>query len=105
MRELTSKSEFDTLIGGDTYTLVMFTTVWSGPGKRIKPTFEKLAQQHDPDIAFATVDIEAAADISQEVGIGATPTFILFHQGEKVRALVGADPSALNDIVATAKTA
>ena len=77
----------------------------------ISPIFEKFAQQIS-SIGFYKVDVDAAEEISQEVGIRAVslafpdrrsclsytvqmPTFIAFKNGKKVGEVVGAIPQQL----------
>ena len=50
-------------------------------------------------IYFIKVNVDEADDISQEYGIRAMPTFMLFKDGEKADEVVGADPSKLEKLV------
>lgn len=47
------------------------------------------------DIFFAKIDVDELPEVSQELGIRAMPTFMLFKDGEKAEELVGANPTAL----------
>ena len=47
------------------------------------------------DIFFAKIDVDELPELSQELGIRAMPTFMLFKDGEKAEELVGANPNAL----------
>ncbi|MFD5393331.1 thioredoxin family protein [Streptomyces sp. NPDC127097] len=98
------QSQFDTVIAQDQYTLVMFFAVWSGPSKQISPVVEKLAVKH-PEIAFASVDVDATAEIGHEVGVRGMPTFVLFRRGEKGGEVVGAGSSALIAMIDETKAA
>ncbi|WZH42933.1 thioredoxin-like protein [Fusarium acuminatum] len=55
-----------------------------------------------PNIYFVKVNVDEAEDISQEYGIRAMPTFILFKDGEKVNEVVGADPGKVEQLVQSA---
>lgn len=50
-------------------------------------------------IHFIKVNVDEAEDVSQEYGIRAMPTFILFKDGDKADEVVGADPSKLEKLV------
>lgn len=50
-------------------------------------------------IYFIKVNVDEAEDVSQEYGIRAMPTFMLFKDGEKANEVVGADPSKLEQLV------
>jgi len=44
---------------------------------------------------FYKMDVDQASELAQELGVRAMPTFMLFKGGEKVKEVVGANPSAL----------
>jgi thioredoxin-like negative regulator of GroEL len=50
-------------------------------------------------IYFIKVNVDDAEDVSQEYGIRAMPTFMVFKDGEKADEVVGADPSKLERLV------
>lgn len=49
------------------------------------------------DVFFAKIDVDDLPELSQELGITAMPTFMVFKDGNLVPAekLVGANPNAL----------
>lgn len=51
------------------------------------------------DIFFAKIDVDELPEVSQELGIRAMPTFMLFKDGEKAEELVGANPAALVNLL------
>lgn len=77
-----------------------FKAVWCGPCKFIAPVFHRLAEQYAGKAHFLQVDVDDVADVAQEVGIEAMPTFLVFKNKQKVDSLVGANPKALEALVA-----
>lgn len=89
--EITGLQHFNTVIGNKSkLSIVDFYATWCGPCKAIAPVFDKLAETI-PEVEFARVDVEKAEDVAQEYAVNAMPTFIMFQDGEKVEAIVGAD--------------
>ncbi|KAF8633607.1 hypothetical protein AX15_001395 [Amanita polypyramis BW_CC] len=85
--------------------LIDFWATWCGPCRVISPILEKIS--NDPNFAgveFYKVDVDEQGEISQEVGIRAMPTFILYKDGNKVGDLVGAVPAKLEALAAQAKS-
>ncbi|KAI0380162.1 thioredoxin-domain-containing protein [Hypomontagnella monticulosa] len=71
---------------------------WCGPCKAIAPILANHSNDEQfKDIFFAKIDVDELPDLSQELGITAMPTFMLFKDGEMEPAekLVGANPNAL----------
>ncbi|THV00617.1 thioredoxin-domain-containing protein [Dendrothele bispora CBS 962.96] len=64
----------------------------------ISPVFEKLASSTS-GLGFYKVDVDEQSDISQECGISAMPTFMLFHKGNKIDECKGAIPPNLQKLV------
>ncbi|KIK00191.1 hypothetical protein K443DRAFT_679368 [Laccaria amethystina LaAM-08-1] len=105
VKTFSSYDEFNAVINGDKPVVIDFWATWCGPCRVMSPIFAKLSD--DPTFAsveFYKVDVDEQEQISQEVGVRAMPTFVLFKKGEKVSDLVGARPQDLQTLVAKALT-
>ncbi|KAF5855363.1 mitochondrial thioredoxin [Aspergillus alliaceus] len=97
---LNSYSEFQSLINSGDFVIIDFWAVWCGPCRFISPVFEKLASDANfSRIKFVKVDVDQQEEISQECGIRAMPTFMVFKDGQKLDELTGADPKGLEMLV------
>ena len=64
----------------------------------IGPIFEAMAGDY-PDVVFVKCDVDAAADVAQECGISAMPTFQFYKGGAKVDEFSGASEAKLKEYV------
>ncbi|KAK1768027.1 cytoplasmic thioredoxin isoenzyme 2 [Phialemonium atrogriseum] len=80
---------------------------WCGPCKAIAPLVAKWSESPEfkDTVYFAKFDVDHLPDLSQELGIRAMPTFIIFKDGEKVDEFVGANPGPLQSLVTKYATA
>jgi len=99
--EVKSTSEFKDIIDGKKVTVVDFYATWCGPCKQIAPFVQKLSNDF-PENNFIKVDVDELSDIAAEFGVRAMPTFMLFHNGNKISEVVGANPAALKAAVTEA---
>ncbi|MBL8954473.1 MAG: thioredoxin [Myxococcaceae bacterium] len=74
--------------------LVDFTATWCPPCRAIKPSLEELAAQYQGKAAVVAVDVDVSQATSQQFGIRAMPTLLMFKGGKVVNQLVGAAPKA-----------
>ncbi|KAF9776649.1 hypothetical protein IL306_005150 [Fusarium sp. DS 682] len=98
VHEVNSLSEFREVLKNNKVVLADFWAPWCGPCRFISPVVEKISESVD-SIHFIKVNVDEAEDVSQEYGIRAMPTFMLFKDGEKADEVVGADPSKLERLI------
>ncbi|KAI9249457.1 PPPDE putative peptidase domain-containing protein [Phascolomyces articulosus] len=85
--------------------VVFFTSATCPPCRMIKPDFERLVQEKNEGgstkikLMGVTVDTSVAFDAAQNFGIRATPTFMLFHNGNKFSEFRGASFAELTSSV------
>lgn len=71
------------------HRLVMFTSPTCMPCKIVKPTVERLVSERNYDVK--TIDVFADPDTASNLGVMATPTWILMDEfGSELRRAVGA---------------
>ncbi|KAK7681584.1 hypothetical protein QCA50_015317 [Cerrena zonata] len=104
VQELKTYEEFQELISSGKTVVIDFWAEWCGPCKQISPIFVRLAAEYS-SITFAKVNVDDAAQISEEVGIRAMPTFMVFKNGVKIDELVGAMPPRLQELIVRASNA
>jgi len=97
---LNTKEEWDSFHKEFAGSLIIvdFTATWCGPCQRIAPFFAGLEDQYT-DVKFIKVDVDENADVAQECGISAMPTFHAMKGGKKIDELVGASQGKLEALV------
>jgi len=99
-----SLDQFHQIINSDKVSVFDFWAEWCGPCRAISPVFEKLASlPENSSVGFYKVDIDAQADIAQEVGVRSIPLFNAYQSGNKVNEVLGANPSSLQTLIAGLK--
>lgn len=70
----------------------------------IAPHFERLSKEHSrpKKVAFAKVNVDNQSTIARSNGVAAMPTFKIFHGGNCVETIKGANPSALSAAISKA---
>ncbi|MBK8481405.1 MAG: thioredoxin [Proteobacteria bacterium] len=65
---------------------------WCGPCKALAPVVSGLAQDYAGKVRFGSLDIDGNPGVPTRYQVRSIPTLILFHQGEVVGQLIGAQP-------------
>lgn len=72
--------------------LVEFWAPWCGPCRMIHPVIDKLAKQYAGKLKCYKVNTDECSSIATQYGIRSIPTVIIFKNGEKKEAVIGAVP-------------
>ncbi|CAI7567351.1 unnamed protein product [Penicillium discolor] len=100
---INSYNEFNQIINSGKPVVIDFWATWCGPCRAISPIFEKMSELAEfNNVEFYKVDADEQEQISQEVGIRAMPTFILFKDGNKIKEFLGANPNGLKELLQVA---
>ncbi|KAG8912910.1 hypothetical protein FRC01_004838 [Tulasnella sp. 417] len=76
-----------------------------GPCRIISPVFEAHSQSGKYGaVEFYKLDVDGVPDASEEAGIRAMPTFMVFKDGQKIDELVGASPERLETLLSKANS-
>ncbi|EPS43833.1 hypothetical protein H072_2158 [Dactylellina haptotyla CBS 200.50] len=79
---------------------ISFHTSWAAPCKQMNEVFTAIAAASSPDkVAFISIDAEEVPDVSEEYEVTAVPFSVLVKNGQILRKISGADPSALNEAI------
>ncbi|KAF4124441.1 thioredoxin 1 [Geosmithia morbida] len=99
-----SVNEWQSVLSSNNVVVADFYADWCGPCKMIAPHFERLAKEHTrpKKLAFAKVNVDEQSTVAQANGVSAMPTFKIFHGGNCVDTIRGANPSDLSNAVSRA---
>lgn len=71
--------------------LVDFWAEWCGPCKMVAPILEEIAAERQ-DVKVVKVNVDEQMALAMEYKVSAIPSLMVFKDGEKVAAAVGAQP-------------
>jgi len=74
--------------------LVDFGAVWCPPCRVLEPIVEAVARERAGTLKVVAVDMDESPATSNRFGIRAAPTLVVFRDGKKIAAHVGAVPKA-----------
>jgi len=99
MLEFTDANFASEVLFSDQLVLADFWAAWCRPCHALMSTLEAVARQN-PEVKFGKVNIDENSHTTQEYGINAVPTVILFKNGKPVKRFVGLQSeSTLNEAV------
>lgn len=93
-----NEAEYKKIIADNDIVIVDFFAEWCGPCKRIAPIFEEFSKKYTK-ITFVKVDIDELAEVTEKENITSMPTFKVYKNGQVVETLLGANDTALQQIV------
>ena len=95
-----TKQQFDEALASDSLVVVDFFATWCGPCKMIAPLLDKFSQEYS-QVNFIKVDVDQFGSIAQEYEITSMPTVVFIKGGKEVQRVIGANPAALKQAIAS----
>ncbi|VAH49637.1 unnamed protein product [Triticum turgidum subsp. durum] len=74
--------------------LVEFWASWCGPCKMIEPVIGKLSKEYEGKLKCYKLNTDENPDIASQYGVRSIPTMMIFKNGEKKDAVIGAVPES-----------
>lgn len=95
-----SKEEMEAILIKANGALVVIDhwATWCGPCKMIAPLYAELSEEYD-NVIFVKVDVDENPDTAAAYSVSAMPTFVFVKGGEVVDRLMGANPTALQEMI------
>ena len=75
--------------------IVDFSAEWCPPCRALAPVYEKLSDEYEGKLRFASIDIDANPLVPARLGVMAFPTLLVFAAGKPIARLVGPRPARL----------
>ncbi|KNA08009.1 hypothetical protein SOVF_166590 [Spinacia oleracea] len=72
--------------------IVEFWAPWCGPCRIVQPVIDELSKEFAGRLKVFKVNTDDSANIASEYGVRSIPTVIIFKNGEKKEAIIGAVP-------------
>lgn len=102
--ELTTLNEVESIImkasNEGKLVVIDFSATWCGPCKMISPLYHELSELDTfSNVVFLKIDVDENPETAARYQVSAMPTFLFIKRGEVVDKLMGANPTALQDML------
>ncbi|MER5885613.1 thioredoxin [Streptomyces sp. NPDC001941] len=88
--EVTDADFADRVLAADKPVLVQFTAEWCGPCRQLAPVLRALAREEGERLEVVQLDVDRNPQTALRYHVLATPTLLVFRDGEPVKSMVGA---------------
>lgn len=88
------KAAFDRSLKEHKVVLVDFHATWCGPCRMMDPVVQELKKAYQGKVQVVKVDVDESPELAQHYQVMSIPRFLIFKDGEVVKAFSGARPRA-----------
>ena len=93
-------SDFQTeVLDAASPVLVDFWATWCGPCQSLGPVIDAIAEEYAGKLKVMKMNVDENRETPAKYGIRGIPTLMLFHKGEIVDKIVGAQPKTAIDAI------
>ncbi|WP_427919924.1 thioredoxin family protein [Streptomyces sp. cg40] len=92
VRDVTDESFAAEVIGAELPVLVEFTADWCPPCRQMGPVLRALAAEEGERLKVVQLNVDRNPETTNAYKVLSMPTFMVFQDGEPVKAMVGARP-------------
>ncbi|MBZ3903883.1 thioredoxin fold domain-containing protein [Streptomyces scabiei] len=92
MAEVTDADFGAEVIGAELPVLVEFTADWCPPCRQMGPVLSALAAEEGARLKVVQLDVDTNPETTHAYRVLSMPTFMVFKDGEPLKAMVGARP-------------
>ncbi|XP_021754839.1 uncharacterized protein LOC110720144 [Chenopodium quinoa] len=82
------------VLESDLPVMVEFWAPWCGPCRIVQPVIDELSKEFAGKLKVFKVNTDESATIASDYGVRSIPTVIIFKNGEKKEAIIGAVPKS-----------
>lgn len=81
--------DYKSLVESSPLVMVEFFATWCGHCQRMMPVVAQIRELVGTNAAIYQIDIDKHSDVANAEGVNATPTFIIYRNGEPVWRYAG----------------
>lgn len=90
--EVTDSDFAEVVLRSSLPVLVKFTADWCPPCRQLGPVLSAIAAEEGERLSVVQIDVDTSPETAIAYGVLATPTLIVFRDGEPVKSMTGARP-------------